>query len=189
MSSISGISSSFIQNYTNFGKKSELSTKEMFQVMSLEVGGDSDSITKEQLDNYLEEANSGVIDVSSSALDSLTELQDNWDTISGGKDSVTASDLADYNDILLDVVAGDAISSANDLNISSSPTDEVYSYLIESAGFSNINDVTSEDLSNVLKSLLSDGSDSNDGYNSDIIDTLTNLIAAYSSVSTVEAEG
>lgn len=187
MSSVSNISANLIQSYINYNSKSELSTKEMFQMLSLELGGDSETITKDQLDTYMEDANDGLVDVSNSELKALTELQDNWDNISGGKDSITYDNMANYSDILVGTVTNDTSSSDN-LNLSHSPMDEVYAYLTESAGLSDNSAISSSDLSACLESLLTGTTDKNDDANSNLIATLTNLIAAYSSTSTVDVE-
>lgn len=184
MTGISSISSSLLQSYTNYQSKSELSTKEMFQMLSLEMGGDSETITKDQLDAYISDAQDGTTDVSDTELSALETLQKNWDNISGGKNSITYSDMGEYTTLLLATVSTPTLSDSSSF---ASPTDEVYGYLMDSLGLSSSNDITESDLSSYLTELLSANSSDN-GSTSDLVDTLTNLLATYSSNSTIELD-
>ena len=88
MSGINNIGSNLLQSYVNYQSKSEFSPKEMFQILSIDMGGDSETITKDQLDTYIKSAKDGSIDLNDKELGALTTMQDNWNTISNGKDSI-----------------------------------------------------------------------------------------------------
>lgn len=196
MSEINGISATLIENYINFKSKDKITTEDMFKQLSIAMGGDGSKITKDQLNNYIDDAESGSTKISDSQLNALKELQSNWDTISGGKDSITASDMKDYSKLLFSAVFNDNTSSSSSSSASSSaqesktdtnsisttktsPTDEVYSYLIESAGLSSSSEISKSDLTNYLNNLLKGTKDTNDDANSNTIDLLTILIANY----------
>lgn len=198
MSEINGISATLIENYINFNSKDKITTDDMFKQLSIAMGGDGSKITKDQLNNYIEDAESGSNKISDSQLNALKEIQSNWDTISGGKDSITASDMKDYSKLLLSAVFNDNTSSSSSSSASSSaetskidttstssattktsPTDQVYSYLIQSAGLSSSSEISKTDLTNYLNDLLKGTKDTNDDANSNTIDLLTILIANY----------
>lgn len=170
MSSISSIGSGLILGFENFGLKSELTLQNMFQMLSIELGGDGETINKKDLDNYIDDAKDGIIEVSDKELSALTELQSNWDTIAGkGNDSITFSDMKNYSTILVMAISGGITSD----NINDSED-------LEPSIINNEDDANSS-LNSVLKTILSDDKNTN------LIDTLTNLIKAYSSISTIEA--
>lgn len=189
MSGINNIGSNLLQSYVNYQSKSEFSPKEMFQILSLDMGGDSETITKDQLDTYIESAEDGSIDLSDKELGALTTLQDNWNTISNGKDSITPGDMLEYTGLLATAVTGGISVSESFVaatETSSSTIDDIDSYLIESALSSSNGGSYKSNLTSLLNTLLTGTTDEEDDTNANLIGTLTNLIAENEKSSTVE---
>lgn len=185
MSGINGISSNLIQSYVTIKSKPDLTLEDMFRMLSFSLGGDGTSITKEQLDDYIDKADSGDLKVDSSRLKALKTMQKNWKTIAGDDDSLSFGDMKAFPMLLISAMFG-GISSGSDSKTTDS---EVGSYLLE-----NIleNPEKDEDktakLSALLNKALSGNSDENDDKNADLVATLTNLLAKSSSNTTIEAE-
>lgn len=204
MSNVSGLSNGLIKAYTVFQSTNSLSTKDMFKSLSLDVGGDGKAITKKQLDAYVDKAKSGDISVSDSKLSALKSLQENWDKISGGKDSITADNMKDYSKILVKTVLDDFTTAPDSKSADSTKTsdsqkaapqsskngfiDDIDAYLIKSALGTSVNNASSSDLNSYLKTLLTGTSDENDDTNANLIASLTNLIANRNSSSTIETK-
>ncbi len=191
MTGISGLSSGLMRSYINFQSKEKISSRELFQMLSLELGGDSEKITKKQLDSYLEEAEDGLLEVSTSELSSLKTLQRNWDTISSGKDSITFSDMENYSGLLISMVIGSGQeNSEQEKDYSMYDYQEnVDNYIIaHTLGIPDLADASESDLSSYLKELLSGSDSSDDDSNANLIDTLTNMIAMFSSKSTLSLD-
>lgn len=205
MSTIYNISAGFLQSYVTFQSKKDMTLEEMFKRLSIEMGGDGKSITKEQLDDYIGKAESGSLSVGKEKLNALKTIQKNWDTISKGQDSITFDNLKDYPSILAATMTGGFDAT----EISDSPSalaSAIKDYLVGLLGLKSSEDITKDDLTSYLNTLLSDksntssndesGADLNSDQNSDlksdlnseIIGTLTNMIATFDSAPTVEAE-
>ena len=160
------------------------------------MGGDGTSITKKQLDNYIKEAEKGDVTVSKSGMGALKSMQQNWDTISGGKDSITFADMKDYPTLLTMAFAGSftmSVTPDNSSSDSSETSDEADSLKDKTTKSLNENSVVDgetpvTDLTSMLNNLLGGTTDTNDESNADLIGTLTNMIAASFSTSTVSVE-
>lgn len=180
---VNNISAGLILGYVNIIGKKKVSLEEMFKSLSLEMGGDGNTITKKQLDTYIAKAESGAIKVSNAKLKALKKLQEKWDDISKGKDSISFSDLKDFSMLLVNIVVGGFQDSEEE----DSSKSDLKEYAKQTLG---ISDDTSDksDLEAHLKSLLADHS--NDDSNSDLVDLLTNLIAVHESnaTNTISAE-
>lgn len=188
MSSINNISSDLLQSYVSYQAKSELKPREMFQMLSLELGGDSETITKSQLDEYISSAKDGSISISNKEYAALTTLQDNWDTISNGGDSITYSDMKNYSNILVSAVTGGISLSDNPGSLSnSSEIKDVNAYLIEHA-LKGIDKTDSSGATSLLQTLLTGTTDKNDDANANLIGSLINFIANFESASTIDVE-
>ena len=195
MSGIQSISPSLLKSYINYQSKKELTPKNMFQMLSLELGGDGETITKKQLNTYIESAKSGKIKISKAELSALAMLQEKWDTISGGKDSITFGDMASYTTLLATIITS-GISPSADIESSEtsmSPAEEIDAYLMNSAlksstGDNTTADSTTADATSLLKTLLSGTSGAKDDANSELIAALVNFIADSKSAPTVSAQ-
>lgn len=92
---ISSASSNSVISYTSPQQTTNASSAEdIFNKLFKDIGGDSKTITKDQLNNYIkkvESGNSGTVD--KNQLNLLYKLQAKWDTISGNGASITQDDL------------------------------------------------------------------------------------------------
>lgn len=174
---INSISAGLIKNYVNFQSKTQVTSEEMFKKLSIEMGGDGSSITKDQLNSYIEKADSGSFAVSKDKLDALKNIQKNWDKIAGEKDSIEAGDLTDYSILLLKSTSETTIESTNEKY--GLPKADFFKYLMELLGNSE-QGITKNDLTAYLKSLIAGNSDEND--NGDEIAMMTNLIADFNQI-------
>lgn len=190
MTSISGLSSGLINSYEQFKSyKSELTTENMFQMLSLQVDGDGDTITKKQLDTYIESAEDGTIDISDKELDALKTIQEDWTKISGGKDSITFKDMEDKPNLLLKAVTGGISSNIADKLKVDSAIDDVDQYLIDAAlNTSFEKDSSGSGVNSLLQTLLTGKTAEEDDNNANLIAKLINIISDFESQSTVETE-
>lgn len=187
MSKIYNMSPGFMITYMEYNGKEKLNLQDVFKRLSFELGGDGKTITKDQLDKYIDKADSGLIKVDSNKLKALKSIQKHWDEISQGKDEITFEDMQKYSFLLISTLTGNfEVTEIDDNNTPSSITDAIYDYLTDYLHKSNKDDITKDDLSSYLNELLSSKEDSTS--NSELIDAVTNLISSYSSNSTVETE-
>lgn len=199
MTKIYSMSAGFLQNYITCQDKKNLDPEKIFKRLSFEMGGDGKTITKEELDNYISDAESGNIHVDKQKLDALKMIQKDWDTISNGKDSITYADMEKYKSLLFQTMGGnftvteidDSASSSHSSSsadeASSSINDAIFDYLTDYLNKSNKNEITKSDLSSYLNDLITGDSNGSDS-NSELIAAVTNLISVTTSPSTVEAE-
>jgi len=119
-----------------------LSASEMFDKLTKDLGGDGTTITKDQLDSYISKVESdttGTYDKGS--LGFLNQLSDNWDSISGGDDSITASELQ----------AG--MSYLQPPSMGGSTDKDLFSALLDAVDSNEDGTVSLTDLTSYLKSL------------------------------------
>lgn len=196
MTSIYNISPGFLITYSTYQGKDKLNMEDVFKQLSFEMGGDGSSITKDQLNNYISKADSGDIQVDHSKLSALKIIQKNWDTISKGDNSISYDDMKDYSSLLAATLNGDFTKTEID-DSKSSMKDAIFDYLVDDLGLSSKDEVKKSDLSNYLNKIIANTSninstetnsvDSNEADN-ELIGALTNLIATFSTNSTVEAQ-
>jgi len=173
---INSISAGLIKNYVTLQSKTQLTTEDMFKSLSLELGGDGTSITKDQLNNYIEKADSGSIVVSKDKLNALKSIQNKWDEISSKKDSVTAADFKYYAVLLLQTNSGATTTIDEKFTL---PKADFFKYLMELMG-SDGTGVSKNDLTSYLKSLIASDSEQTD--NSNEIAMTTDLLAEFDTV-------
>jgi hypothetical protein len=179
MTSIQNVSAGFIESYMNFQSKEKLTADEMFKRLSLEMGGDGETITKAQLDNYINKAETGSISVGDPKLSALKLMQKNWDTISDNKGSITVDDMRDFTSLL----SAAMVDTSQTLDDSDDTEDSSEDDKINNDSII----ITAEDLTVMIKSVLSNSS--NDESNSNLVANLTNQIANNNSASTIQVEG
>lgn len=185
---IHNISAGFIETYINFLGKKKMTTAEMFKRLSLEMGGDGNTITKKQLDDYIDKADSGSVKLSKHKLSALKTLQKNWGEISQGKDNISAGDMKGFELLLAATMADIETDDSNSKTEESSDSEsDLQKLLLKNLGLTDIRNVTNSDLSSHLNILLSDAS--NDDDIADAIDSLINLKASMSNSSTIEVKG
>jgi len=186
MTKIYNISPGFLLAYRDSQGKTEIDLEEVFKKLSFEMGGDGKSITKDQLDTYIKKADSGSIRIDDSKLNALKKIQEHWDTISKGEDSITSEDMKDYSVLLLATMTGNFTETEIE-DSKTSIQDSIYDFLMDYLHLTDKNDVKQSDLSNYLNELIADDASDNDS-NSETIGVLTNMIASFSSSSTIETE-
>lgn len=182
---IYNVSAGFLQICENFSGSKKLSSEEIFKRLSLEMGGDGNSITKDQIDNYIDKADSGRIKVDRAKLQALKKIQENWDSISNGDDEITYDEISNQVGFLLATVTSDVIQVIPNSSEKDSKVDAIYDYLIDYLGLSSKNDVKESDLTSYLNDIIA-GVSNEDDSDSELIGTLINLIDSSASKSTVE---
>ena len=184
-----GSSSNLLAGYLESTSNADLEAKTIFKKLSIDMGGDSKTITKDQLDSYITNAESDTSTVSDEELTSLKTLQEKWDSISNGGDSITYANMSNNKAILtsMDTKDEETIDAAK---LAAENKIDINSYLIESAFSFNAyeNDDSSSNLTSMLKTLLTGTTDENDDENADMIAMLTNLIAESKKDTSVDVE-
>ncbi len=90
---INGISSGQMLKLQNFSGSRKLTTEKMFGMISIQLGGDGRTINRNQLQQYIQKADDGLINCSSKQLKAFKLLDDNWKDLFGDTDSITAKDF------------------------------------------------------------------------------------------------
>ena len=90
---INGISSGQILKLQNFSGGRKLTTEKMFGMISIQLGGDGKTITRNQLQQYIQKADNGLINCASKQLKAFKLLDDNWKDLFEDSDSITARDF------------------------------------------------------------------------------------------------
>lgn len=184
---IYGVSAGFIQICENFLDDKNADPEKIFKQLSLEMGGDGKSITKDQIDSYIDKADSGIVNVDKSKLQSLKKIQQNFDSISKGDYSITYADMKDFAGLLLATVTSDVIEIVEKPEEEISQVDAIYDYLTDYLGLSSKDEVQESDLTSYLNDIIA-GTSNEDDSDSELVGTLINLIDSYSSNSTMLVE-
>lgn len=184
---------SFLQKYVDSTPSKELDTKTMFKKLSIDVGSDGKTITKDKLDAYVTKAENKEIKISDDELKGLKTMQEKWDTLALGGDKITNSNMSNNKDILKSMAG--KTKETPDFNLKEekqASKDKINNYLAESAFNTsfNIQNGSSDksNLKSMLKTLLSGTTDEQDDANAELISSLTNLIESSKKNSTVELE-
>lgn len=181
-----------VGKYLNSTSSKDLDAKTIFNKLSIDVGSDGKTITKDELNSYISKAESDSVNISDNELKSLKTLQSKWNTISNGSDSITYANInaSGSQGIFTSMFsASGKDSSVSDLiNTTLSNTDKIYSSLIESAMSSSTESTrpSTSSLSSMLTTLLTGTTDVNDDANAEMIANLTNLIANSHATHTIE---
>ena len=176
------IGSGLITSFINIQSNPKMTPEEMFKRLSIQMGGDGESITKDQLNKYIKKGESNPANHHKVKMAALKDLQQNWDTISHKKDSITFGDISEY-EALLALASADDFESSTESEISTPPQKNkgnLHTY-IEEAAAANGKGVSKNDLNERLKALLSD--DLSEVDNTEEIATITNLIADFDNIS------
>lgn len=174
---VCNVSSGMILGYIVTHGKHKVTLEEMFKRLSVQMGGDGKTISKKQLDAYINKAESGNIKISSSELKALKKLQAKWDDISKGKDTISFADMKGFSVLLMNIYVS-SFQSSDDKDDDDSKN-EFKAYIKQTLGISDNKAVDKSDLEAKLKSLLSDKT--SDDSNGDLVDALTNMIAVHDS--------
>lgn len=196
MTGISNISSGMILASENIRASKKMSADEMFKILSVMMGGDGKTITKKQLDDYIDKAASGSIKISDSGMKALKSIQANWDDIAGDG-PLTSAMLKDYTALLTTAFAAvitaetsgeKTASQAPEQTANPNIIEDINSYLMNAAlNFSTEEGSETSGLQSMLKTLLGGTTDENDDTNANLIASITNLIAASNSTISAEA--
>lgn len=194
MTTINGISKeNLLGNYLNSTSNKKLDAKEIFKELSIDAGGDGKSITKKQLDSYVEKisqakaSKTDTTTVSDEELAGLKTLQKNFNKAADGGDSITFSSVsaAGFKSTLLSMDAADKTTDLSQFKVTSKQ--DINNYLMNSALSFSVKD-SETDAKSMLKTLLTGTTDENDDSNANMIAKLTNIIASYKTKSTIETE-
>lgn len=181
-----------LSKYLDKTSSEDLDSETIFKKISYDVGGNGKSITKDELNSYIEKAQKGSVKISDEELSVLKDVKKNWDTISDKEDSITYSDVedADYSDKLLEVKPEDETDWKKQLkDFNETLQAEAKATLITGALKSSSHDSESNSLTSKLKSLLTGTTDEKDDENADLIDFLTDLVAkSKTKTTTIETE-
>lgn len=183
---ISGVSAEMILAFKKFSGKKKATLQDMFKSLSFEMGGDGNTITKEQLSSYVRNAQNGTIKLNPTRLKALKKILENWDNISKDGKSITYTDLQSMPMLLFNAAVGDLENSDKKKKTDDEDKSEKFDiekYLKEALNIPEDREIKKSDLESHLKTLLSDTSEE---INTDLTDALTNLIAA--PMTTVEHE-
>lgn len=103
------IGSTAVEQYFELTANSKISLRNIFQMLSIEMSGDGDTIKKHNLITYLGNIEDGdtIIEISENAKMALNGLLRQWDKISHSKDYITYESLGDYPEILLATIAAE----------------------------------------------------------------------------------
>lgn len=184
MSRICNITPGFLLSYIEVFSKPDISPEDIFKQLSMEMGGDGKTITKKQLDDYISKANAGEVNITKQKLHALKQIQKNWDTISNGEDSIDYGDMEKYKSLLFATMGG-GFEVSEDTEIEENPID-ICNFLKANLGISDLDNATSEELNNHLKTLLL--KTSSDDEIGDTIDSIINLMADKTNESSVNLE-
>lgn len=178
-----------LARYLDSTDSKDLNPKEIFKKLSIDVGSDGKTISKDQLDSYVKKAESGKIEISDEELSALQDMQDSWDKISQGNDSITYADMSQNKDILTSM-APEETETTDYEAAAKQATADAYAYIMQSALGTSSSSGSSSTANSLLNTLLTGNTDENDDANADLIDKLTNLIAEFksSTKSTIETE-
>lgn len=124
-----------------------LNAGNMFAKLSKELGGDGKTITKSQLENYINSIESNTTSTQDKGkLGFLKQLDTNWDKISGGSDSITESQFSAGLSYLQPPTNG-----------SNSLSSDLFTSLLEAVGkdSNSSSSISKDDLVSYLKSLVS----------------------------------
>ena len=101
---INGVSSGQILRLQNFGGTRKLTTDKIFGMISIQLGGDGRSISRENLKQYIQKADDGLINCSEKQLKAFKLLYENWKDLFGDTDSITARDFNKASGIFAQII-------------------------------------------------------------------------------------
>lgn len=101
---INGVSSGQILKLQNFGGTRKLTTDKIFGMISIQLGGDGRSISRENLKQYIQKADDGLINCSEKQLKAFKLLDENWKDFFGDTDSITARDFNKASGIFAQII-------------------------------------------------------------------------------------
>lgn len=187
---VSGVSAEMILAFKKFSGKKKATLQEMFKSLSVEMGGDGNSITKSQLSSYIQKAESGAAKISPTRLQALKKMLANWDNISQDGDNVTFADMQKMPMLLFDAAVGDFNDSdkTNKTDETESEKFDIEAYLKDALNIPDEQKITKPDIESHLRTLLADTSADTPPETSNLIDSVVNVLANFDNAPTVTAE-
>lgn len=188
---ISGVSAEMILAFKKFSGQKKATLKDMFKSLSVEMGGDGNSITKEQLSSYVRNAQNGTIKLNPTRLKALKKILENWDKISKDGKSITYADLQSMPMLLFNAAVGDLSESKKDKKSEDEDKSEKFDlekYLKDALNITEDGEITKSDIESHLKTLLADTSADTPPETSNLIDSMVNILASFDNAPTVTAE-
>lgn len=187
---VSGVSAEMILAFKKYSGNKKATLQEMFKSLSVEMGGDGNSITKSQLNSYIQKAESGAVNISPTRLQALKKMLANWDNISQDGDNITFADMQKMPMLLFDAAAGDFNDSnkTKRSNEDESEKFDVEAYLKDALNISDEQKITKPDIESHLRTLLADTSANTPPETSNLIDSMVNILATFDNAPTVTAE-
>lgn len=192
-SSLSNVNGSSSVNYTPSTTEKSQAVGALFSKLSSTVGASGKTITKNQVENYVAKANSSTSGPIDRAMaDFSAKLLDNWNTISGGDESITQADLASGMSLIeikqqkkdqAPLIAyGSHQNDGSEFEYAHGNSTVITSFdtLAAAVGASG-NKVTKDQLMSYLESLTADISSNSSDYTQ--ISFIKNLIAKFDTLS------
>lgn len=181
---------SAVGRYFNSTDSSKVSARNIFENLSIDMGGDGKTITKDQLNKYIAGAQNKTVKMPDEELSALKDIQKNWDTISNGSDKIDYSDVYanGYTGDLLSMAPEDTTSSTTDYRkLADESTASAYGKVVNAAlnGLSNNSD-SKTNIQDALNALLKGTTDENDDANADEIAKYINMLAQNNKTSTID---
>ena len=174
-SSVSYSDETSLGRYLNSTSSDDVSAKKIFEKLSIDLGGGGKTITKDQLGDYIEQAEDEEGSIPDEELDVLNELYDNWDKAADGEDEITYSRLVStgYKENLLSVVPEEDDSASESLQDDfNESTIAAYSKVLNSAlGGLSTGDDDEDSQFSLIKTLLS-LEENDDDSSKDLLKTL-----------------
>lgn len=180
-----------LQRYLEDTTPEKANAKTIFSKLSIDVGGDGKTITKDQLDTYISKAESGKINLSDSVTKSLKDISKNWTAIADGAQNITYERVSAVGkkNTLTSMVALPTSSTTDYKKMAQDATAEAYSKVVNAAlGGLSSKDEKSSGIDALLKNLLSGTTDEEDDSNAELVSALTNIVAMRSKSYTFETE-
>lgn len=182
-------------NETSLGRylttvnSSDADAQTIFQKLSIDLGGDGKTISQEQLNSYISNAESGKIDIPDKELNALKSMQSDWKDISNGSDKISYSDMVSAGDkSILTSMAPAKADTPDYMQIANDATHAAYQEVVDSALSFSPSSNSASTLESTLKTLLSGSTDENDDSNADAISKIINIMANSKKTSTFETE-
>lgn len=183
---IQSISSSLIKAYVTMKSDPNRTQEEMFKSISLEMGGDGNTITKKQLEYYIKKLESTKNKANKKKIEALNKILENWDTITDGEDVITSANTKAFLMLMLATYADTETEQETD-EPKESMEEYIYNYIEEMLGLANKDEIKITDLTSYRNELISNP-DKDEDWNNELISSLTNMIESYSSTTTIETE-
>lgn len=112
---VKGITTGLMLSMHNFGGGKKLEINKVFAGISVTVGGDGKSITRNQLQTFIKKVEMGVneVKISQKQFKAYKLLDSSWETLFGDKDAITAQDFEKAIGIFTDLI----INNEEDENV------------------------------------------------------------------------